>query len=264
VQEEIAATTGKKPFIPVAAAAGKTGPGGVTRWIYDSVLPMSYNASRKMDTQKADLAQSGMESMIRQGYGTKADSVIDMLRSGGRLDDAVIAGNKKILTAPGTRTKRSGVRDVLTAASQMANTGTPTMKQISLASKRLFQGEGSKGPLRQMADDLTDLFQRTSTGEPGVAQRGMFYKIMQHSAGMTFFPLAAFFTSKPVQRIVLGDTKLQSQLLRAINAGREKEFNQLVGRIARQAGISATGDAEEEIEEAVKPVLDGAKEYIGE
>lgn len=248
--DEIKRMGGEEPFIPLNLAAGKTGPGAVTRWAYDAVVPLNATASRKLTKQGEEFGEAGMSAMLRGSYGKKlGNEVADVLRTTGRLDDATLSGNRRIVSAGPTR--RGDQRDVLTAAAARADEGTPTFGQIARTSGRMFPGEGSKAPLRQIADDLNALFKK-SGGEPGVAQRAGFYEVMQNTFGkLAYFTGLPLLASKPVQNFLMGNVQWQKALLSAINSGRERGINQVLGKIVREAGISGTFEAEEAVEETI-------------
>lgn len=242
VEQVLRQTPGMDANVRVPASLGKDQ--GLARGAYKAVTGIFPGGRKRIAAQTGALAEGAYEAVLRQSFGKHGDDVVQVFReSGGNFDDAFSYGQKLLgnsrlgnFTAP--------QRSVLKHAIERTTRGDlPSFEQIYASSKRLFPTTPTtQAPFRQLAGDMRELLGKQDSTISPLVERAAFYAAVRKLGGAVPAAnmFAGFLALPQVQTVLKGNTRLQTQLLKAIESGRESLVTPMLGRVARAAGIATT------------------------
>lgn len=242
---------GEEPFIPISRAGRLTGPGGLTRSLYDSILTNFPGSARMLRGQLDDVSRNAMENMIRKGYGDEVGGeVIRAFRQSDNLAEALKVGESMAEGAPGR------IRNILTRAAENS-TGTPSMREIAQASKRLYPGTSGE-PLRKLAKDMQRLMGEIPKDEKNLGGRTFFQAAASILSGGGFNALAMGMATPGFQKFVMGRLPMQQAIAKALETGNMYAVQNTMEQLLRQYTISKAGDKLSEGAEQAASAIEGA------
>jgi len=223
--------TGKRPFIPVPMAIDE-GAGSVTArtGAFMDAVSLLPSARKNMEKQVRGLQDDLYETNIRQTFGgNKANVASDTLRrTGGDMQMALEYGKN---AGKGTFTP---TQKILDTAARGVPRGRYTPKHLLRASERSVGGDIAHAPLRDTALKMDDVLSR-NIGTSNVASRDMYHAVagLVGSVVDKFPGLGPMLSSKSLQNFLIGNTRAQVALQRAMATGSGQQVRRVISDIRR-------------------------------
>jgi hypothetical protein len=253
--EEIARRTpgGEVPFIPINKGAATSGPGSTARYIYDKILPQFPGASRKFEGQTQELIQTTYENMLRQAFGANADVAINVLKTTGKFNKAVKAGQRAQAANPQRFHNKTYV-EALEDAGNRSPKGNPDMATLS-------RSAGNKGQdyLKEMAGNVYGMLDSMPKGEGNLVMRHLVNWTLKSGNLLTATIIPRALASKGVQNFIMGNQGWQKLMSKAINDGDDAATKLLMERALREGGIEVTQEKASELRDYGAEQVEKAK-----
>ena len=238
-------TTGKKPFIPLTQAAD-TGADALSARgkATADVISLLPSARAKFQSQADELADDTFNMLLRTSFKGKNSGPMasEVFRRTGDVNKAIDAARSTLKTSgPLTKTQK-----VLQDASYAKNRGRFTPKQLlraSAAEGRRLGATPSTAPLRHEATLMDDILSG-DLGKSTVESRDLYHKLGKFLGwAVDKIPtLGPFLSSKAVQKTLMGDSRLQLAMKKAMESGEGAAIRAVMEKI-RIAASGQTPDS---------------------